>query len=115
MCEPCKPDHCAHERNRLNRLKLLSVAPSIARRAAHTVRRFRHSNAPLASATAFGHVGRVNIAANGSNHISIARMPSDVSLRHDPFPREATPCLVLRKGVGDGRVATRTASPLACP
>src|SRR3954447_21054543 len=37
---PCRPDHCAHERNRWNRLKPLSAAPSIACKAAHIVRRF---------------------------------------------------------------------------
>jgi len=77
---PCRPDHCAHERNRWNRLNPLSAAPSTARRAAHTVRRLRHSNTPLVSATAFSHEGRVNIAANGSSHSSIARMPPDASI-----------------------------------
>jgi hypothetical protein len=84
---PCRPDHCAHERNRWNRLKPLSAAPSTARKAAHTVRRFRHSNALVASATAFSHEGRVNIAANGSSHVSIARVPSDAStfaMTHSP-------------------------------
>src|ERR1700741_189846 len=84
---PCRPDHCAHERNRWNRLNPLSAAPSTARRAAHTVRRLRHSNAPLVSATAFSHEGRVNIAANGSSHSSIARMPPDAStfaMSHSP-------------------------------
>jgi hypothetical protein len=84
---PCRSDHCAHDRNRWNRLKPLSAAPSIARKAARTVRRFRHGNAPLAGATALSHEGRVNIAANGNNHISIARMLPDVSpfaMTHSP-------------------------------
>src|SRR3954451_2168859 len=71
--EPCRPDHATRERNRWNRLKPWSDAPSTARRAAQTVRRFRHSNAPVASATAFNHVGCVNSAANGASQVSIAR------------------------------------------
>jgi hypothetical protein len=58
----------------------LSALPSTARRAAHTVRRFRHSSAPVASATAFSHDGCVNIAANGSSHISIVRRLLDASI-----------------------------------
>src|SRR4051812_13529064 len=54
-------------------LNPLSEAPSTARSAEHTVRRFRHSTAPVASATAFSHVGCVNIAANGASQISIAQ------------------------------------------
>ena len=76
---PCRPDHSARERNRWNRLNPLSELPSTARRAAHTVRRFRHSSAPVASATAFSHDGCVNIAANGSSQISIARRQISVS------------------------------------
>src|SRR3954466_1566266 len=73
ILEPCRPDQAPRERNRWNRLKPWSDAPSTARRAAHTVRRFRHSNAPVASATAFSHVGCVNSAANGASQVSITR------------------------------------------
>src|SRR3954464_15298422 len=73
ILEPCRPDQAPRERNRWNRLKPWSDAPSTARRAAQTVRRCRHSNAPVASATAFNHVGCVNSAANGASQVSIAR------------------------------------------
>src|SRR3954449_5972538 len=73
ILEPCRPDHAPRDRNRWNRLKPLSDAPSTARRAAQTVRWFRHSNAPVASATAFNQVGCVNSTANGASQVSIAR------------------------------------------
>src|SRR3954471_10724221 len=73
ILEPCRPDHTPRDKNRWNRLNPLSEAPSTARSAEHTVRRFRHSTAPVASATAFSHVGCVNIAANGASQISIAQ------------------------------------------
>src|SRR4051794_40762905 len=73
ILEPCRPDHAPRERNRWNRLKPVSDAPSTARRAAHTVRRFRHSNAPVARASAFSHDGCVNSAANGASQVSITR------------------------------------------
>jgi hypothetical protein len=73
ILEPCRPDHAPRERNRWNRLNPLSDAPSAARSAAHTVRRFRHSNAPVARASAFSHDGCVNSAANGASQVSITR------------------------------------------
>src|SRR3954463_15837685 len=73
ILEPCRPDHTPRDKNRWNRLNPLSEAPSTARSAEHTVRRFRHSTAPVASSTAFSHVGCVNIAANGASQISIAQ------------------------------------------
>src|SRR4051794_13319284 len=85
---PCRPDHSARERKRWNRLNPLSALPSTARRAAHTVRRFRHSSAPVAKATAFSQEDRVNIATKGRSQSSIARAPPDsATLAMAWFPR----------------------------
>src|SRR3954471_19295913 len=91
ILEPCRPDHVPRERNRWNRLNPLSNAPSIARSAEHTVRRFRHSNAPVARASAFSHDGCVNSAANGASQVSIARtFPGCVSFVTIDFPCDKT-------------------------
>src|SRR4051794_13640520 len=92
--EPCRPDHTPRDKNRWNRLNPLSEAPSTARSAEHTVRRFRHSTAPVASATAFSHVGCVNIAANGASQISIARTFPDCAIF-------ATTCFPYDKHTGN--------------
>src|SRR3954462_12871709 len=97
ILEPVRPDHAPRDKNRWNRLNPLSDVPSIVRSAAHTVRRFRHSRAPVASATAFSHDGCVNIPANGSSQISIARalpaapLPSALPPPTPPPPPPAAP------------------------
>src|SRR3954452_16771742 len=94
ILEPCRPDHVPRERDRWNRLNPLSNAPSTARSAAHTVRRFRHSNAPVARASAFSHDGCVNSAANGASQVSIARAFPDCAIF-------ATICFPCNKHTGN--------------
>src|SRR3954463_14833493 len=100
ILEPVRPDHAPRDKNRWNRLNPLSDVPSTARSAAHTVRRFRHSRAPVASATAFSHDGCVNIPANGSSQIS---MPGRCRLHHSaPWLAPPTRSSRLQREDGGG-------------
>src|SRR5215213_2122338 len=112
ILEPVRPDHAPRDKNRWNRLNPLSDVPSTARSAAHTVRRFRHSRAPVASATAFSHDGCVNIPANGSSQISIARaLPASPLCAMARSPHE----VISSSERGWGRGIASASSPLALP
>src|SRR3954451_23626815 len=87
ILEPCRPDHAPRDRNRWNRLKPLSDAPSTARRAAQTVLVVQTQQRPCRQCHRI-QPGRLREQHRERRQPGLYRpgVPGLRNLRHDRFP-----------------------------